>query len=933
MADYKLRVDVDEAELTKKLKRAVEKAFGEITLGGASGGNGFLDELQKQGAKLTKQTEFQYEQQKKLILLRSKERQALEQMIRARQVEQKLLAKQNALIRLSGTREKQTYKNIFGLFGGRAGGAAGKAMDYSIAKIQEYRDKKKAKRDVFMAEANAAYSRGELDLPMKAKRMANYDKTHTNKLGQMMNNVSDMWKKSKLGKSKGGKALSAIGSKTGTAVKIAGIGAGLAAGGGLAKMIIDSSPMLQQMLKLLNIGIMLILRPIGDFIGFMLRPMLIKFIKEVAIPAYRNGFKAAKEWGSKLGESLVEFFKDPIKFFTDAALQIWNALSTKVAEIFNFPLAFGSETEEQRKEREAKEKKEHDEYWAKFNQDMENVGKMMIQPFLLFIGKANEFFQVTLPNAFMSLQEYWNTTIAPGFIELGKAIIQPFLLFIGKINMFFLKTIPDWFEGATDWWGEHIQPELEKLGEVIEGSILTTIESIANIFIDIHNILANLISKIPGINIEEIPKHKEGSDYTKEGLAYLHEGEMVIPKDEARKQREIRQMLASGQTGNIGGVINPHGNFANPKFKEMEEIAKKRNEERLKLEEEILSIKEKEVDAAEEVKDEKEKEKGQSSKAAEGLAKAVTELQKFQNRIADDKRIAETGALNDPKTFAGMEGSRVSNILHSGRNEWSNASCKSQAESAITQEKAITESARSPGTIKARLEDLKSRFSSFLQGYDKKRMKGRRDTASGRQAWRGLDIQYGMWNSIMKDALERYDLYAKSAGGGTGYEALRGQLNGGISIGGVGNFNTRGEVVNRSKELARMHHDASRKSNISWFGSRRRSLYSRQASQYKQQLDIINNWLSSNGMPTYQFAKGGIINEPILGLGQRTGSTYLMGEKGPETVTPGVNTSGSGGGNTFNITIHASNVGDVERQLKPTILRLLKESTSRAGIV
>jgi hypothetical protein len=83
-----------------------------------------------------------------------------------------------------------------------------------------------------------------------------------------------------------------------------------------------------------------------------------------------------------------------------------------------------------------------------------------------------------------------------------------------------------------------------------------------------------------------------------------------------------------------------------------------------------------------------------------------------------------------------------------------------------------------------------------------------------------------------------------------------------------------------------------------------------------------------------KLARGGIINEPILGMGQKTGRHYLMGESGPETITPGANTSpGTTGGSTFNITINAKDVGDIERQLKPTILRILKESTSRAGIV
>ena len=86
-------------------------------------------------------------------------------------------------------------------------------------------------------------------------------------------------------------------------------------------------------------------------------------------------------------------------------------------------------------------------------------------------------------------------------------------------------------------------------------------------------------------------------------------------------------------------------------------------------------------------------------------------------------------------------------------------------------------------------------------------------------------------------------------------------------------------------------------------------------------------------MSIIKMAKGGIINEPIFGIGQNTGKGYLMGEKGPETVTPGAGTSPVGTSPIFNITINASGIGDIERQLKPAILKMLKESTSRAGIV
>lgn len=47
-------------------------------------------------------------------------------------------------------------------------------------------------------------------------------------------------------------------------------------------------------------------------------------------------------------------------------------------------------------------------------------------------------------------------------------------------------------------------------------------------------------------------------------------------------------------------------------------------------------------------------------------------------------------------------------------------------------------------------------------------------------------------------------------------------------------------------------------------------------------------------------ASGGIINEPVLGIG-KSGQSYLFGESGPEMVTP----AGAGGGGTVNININA----------------------------
>ncbi len=65
----------------------------------------------------------------------------------------------------------------------------------------------------------------------------------------------------------------------------------------LTAVMIDSSPMLQQMLKLMNFSIMLIFRPIGDFIGFLLR----RFI----IPWYKDVYPVMKRLGTTVGNAIT----------------------------------------------------------------------------------------------------------------------------------------------------------------------------------------------------------------------------------------------------------------------------------------------------------------------------------------------------------------------------------------------------------------------------------------------------------------------------------------------------------------------------------------------------------------------------------------------------------------------------------------------------
>ena len=101
----------------------------------------------------------------------------------------------------------------------------------------------------------------------------------------------------------------------GNVAKLAAIGVGISVGVGLIrqvwKMMVQASPMLQSMLKLFQVGIMFILRPIGDFIGFLLRPMMIYLLRNVFLPWYRTMAPIMRMWGAQLGTGLVNFIKNP----------------------------------------------------------------------------------------------------------------------------------------------------------------------------------------------------------------------------------------------------------------------------------------------------------------------------------------------------------------------------------------------------------------------------------------------------------------------------------------------------------------------------------------------------------------------------------------------------------------------------------------------
>lgn len=91
---------------------------------------------------------------------------------------------------------------------------------------------------------------------------------------------------------------------------------------------------------------------------------------------------------------------------------------------------------------------------------------------------------------------------------------------------------------------------------------------------------------------------------------------------------------------------------------------------------------------------------------------------------------------------------------------------------------------------------------------------------------------------------------------------------------------------------------------------------------------IASSILGMLGKPK-AMANGGIINEPVLGIGAHSKSSYLIGESGPEAVVP-LGGGGSGGGtNNVNVTINAldsKSVADLMRDNPQAITGPLVEA-------
>jgi hypothetical protein len=95
---------------------------------------------------------------------------------------------------------------------------------------------------------------------------------------------------------------------------------------------------------------------------------------------------------------------------------------------------------------------------------------------------------------------------------------------------------------------------------------------------------------------------------------------------------------------------------------------------------------------------------------------------------------------------------------------------------------------------------------------------------------------------------------------------------------------------------------------------------------YGSPLGAYSAWSSRS---PHWYANGGVINEPVMGVGLRSGDRYGFGERGPETVVPGRVHAVSGGSGTVKheTTIHINATGsDIELENK--LVRVLTSASN-----
>ncbi len=135
-----------------------------------------------------------------------------------------------------------------------------------------------------------------------------------------------------LGKTKAFGDKMGMSGKTGKALGMGAIG-GLGIAGGVITKAIESSPIAQSMMKIMSTAFTLILRPIGDFFGGVMKPIALRLLKFGAenVGAGANLFKM----GEKVGIAALAFFTDPAQVLGLLVERLGKSVGIEIEGFFN----------------------------------------------------------------------------------------------------------------------------------------------------------------------------------------------------------------------------------------------------------------------------------------------------------------------------------------------------------------------------------------------------------------------------------------------------------------------------------------------------------------------------------------------------------------------------------------------------------------------
>ncbi len=280
MPDYKLEIEIDVAKFTRDINKGLNDSkfnFGQGGSGGTPKGGDVSaqwDDFKKIMEAFLKELEAQT---KILKEMNSKTKRTMKQIDITYHADEKAILlkasvnRQYAILRASLVRDNMAFRQMGGLFsnigkmvGGRAGGGIGRLIDTQLKYMQPPSEIKEFLGPGFAGGKTAVTKGGAPDKPAFSSGKAG--------------GIPQM-------------------------VKIAGFAAGLAGAAGLGKLIIDSSPLLQAMFKIVNVGIMFMLRPIGDMFALLIRPVSIIFLKYAA-GFYKDTLKYFPAW-DKFGQAIM----------------------------------------------------------------------------------------------------------------------------------------------------------------------------------------------------------------------------------------------------------------------------------------------------------------------------------------------------------------------------------------------------------------------------------------------------------------------------------------------------------------------------------------------------------------------------------------------------------------------------------------------------